>query len=95
MEDRDAFLADVRYRLEQVQQVQKRHYDRLHRPVSYQVGDWVLLCIRQRPAASIPQELLALGHCLGHSSHSRVPRLIRPDGRRVVAVDHPERRVAQ
>ena len=55
MEDRDAFLADVRYRLEQVQQVQKRHYDRLHRPVSYQVGDWVLLCIRQWPAASIPQ----------------------------------------
>ena len=46
MEDRDAFLADVCYRLEQAQQVQKRHYDRLHRPVSYQVGNWVLLRIR-------------------------------------------------
>ena len=54
MEDRDAFLTDVRYRLEQAQQVQKRHYDRFHRPVSSQVGDWVLLRIRQRPAASIP-----------------------------------------
>ena len=43
MADRNEFLADIRYRLEQAQTVQKRHYDKLHRPVSYAVGDWVLL----------------------------------------------------
>jgi hypothetical protein len=35
MEEREAFLADVRYRLEQAQIVQKHHYDRHHRQVSY------------------------------------------------------------
>lgn len=39
MADRDKFLQNVRYRLEQAQAVQKRHYDKLHRPVSYAVGD--------------------------------------------------------
>ncbi|KAG8083441.1 hypothetical protein GUJ93_ZPchr0015g6879 [Zizania palustris] len=47
MEAREAFLADVRYRLEQAQAVQKKHYDQHHRPVSYQVDDWVLLRLRQ------------------------------------------------
>ncbi|WVZ77022.1 hypothetical protein U9M48_024925 [Paspalum notatum var. saurae] len=55
MEARDAFLADVRYRLEQAQAVQKRHCDRAHRMVSYQVGDWALLRLRQRAAASLPR----------------------------------------
>ena len=55
MEDRTAFLADVRYRLEQAQAVQKRVYDQHHRPVEYQVGDWALLRLRQRPAASLPR----------------------------------------
>jgi len=35
MEERDEFLADIRYRLEQAQAVQKKHYDKLHRHVSY------------------------------------------------------------
>jgi hypothetical protein len=35
--------------------VQKRHYDRAHRSVTYQVGDWVLLRLRQRAATSLPQ----------------------------------------
>ena len=52
--DRDEFLADVRHRLEQAQQVQKHHYDRTHRDVSYAVGDWVLLRLRHRPVASLP-----------------------------------------
>jgi hypothetical protein len=43
----EEFLADVRYRLEQAQAVQKKFYDRLHRLVSYDVGDWVLLRLRQ------------------------------------------------
>ena len=55
MEEREAFLADVRYRLEQAQGVQKRHYDQQHRPVHYQVGDWALLRLRQRTMASLPQ----------------------------------------
>ena len=53
MEERAEFIADVKHRLEQAQAVQKRHYDRGHRPVSYLVGDWVLLRLRQRPAASL------------------------------------------
>jgi hypothetical protein len=52
---REEFLADVRYRLEQAQAVQKKFYDRMHRPVSYDVGDWVLLRLRQWAASSLPQ----------------------------------------
>ena len=54
MEERDEFLADIRYRLEQAQAVQKKHYEKLHRHVAYQVGDWVLLRLRQWAASSIP-----------------------------------------
>jgi hypothetical protein len=54
MEDRATFLDDVRYRLEQAQAVQKKHYDKHHRPVSYQEGDWALFRLRQRPASSLP-----------------------------------------
>ena len=54
MEERAAFLDDVRYRLEQAQAAQKRIYDRHHRPVSFQVGDWAWLRLRQRAAASLP-----------------------------------------
>jgi len=73
-------------------------------PVAHGVGDvTVLLVVVEllhslgllQPVPDIPQELLALGHGLGHNSHPRVPRLIRPDGRRVAAVDHPERHVVQ
>jgi hypothetical protein len=39
MAAREELLADVRYRLEQAQAVQKKFYDRLHRPVSYAMGD--------------------------------------------------------
>jgi hypothetical protein len=56
MEEREAFLADVRYRLEQAQAVQKRHYDKQHRPVTYAVGDWALLRLRQRAPSSLPQQ---------------------------------------
>jgi len=55
MEERTAFLADVRYCLEQAQAVHKRHYDKQHRPVSYEVGDWALLRLRQRVPSSLPQ----------------------------------------
>jgi hypothetical protein len=55
MEERAAFLDDIRYRLEQAQAVQKRVYDQHHRPVFFQVGDWALLRLRQRAAASLPR----------------------------------------
>jgi hypothetical protein len=55
MEEREEFLADIRYCLEQAQATQKLYYDRNHRPVSYQVGDWALLRLRQRSASSLPQ----------------------------------------
>ncbi|WVZ75167.1 LOW QUALITY PROTEIN: hypothetical protein U9M48_023250, partial [Paspalum notatum var. saurae] len=58
MEDREAFLADVCCRLEQAQAVQKRHYDRLHQPVSYQVGDWAFLRLRQCAATSLPRSAM-------------------------------------
>eukprot|EP00267_Zea_mays_P043127 XP_020395191.1 uncharacterized protein LOC109940226 [Zea mays] len=56
MEEREAFLADVRYRLEQAQAIQKRHYDKQHRPVTYTVGDWALLRLRQCAPSSLPQQ---------------------------------------
>jgi hypothetical protein len=55
MEEREAFLTDVRYRLEQAQAVQKLHYDKHHRPVSYEVGDWALLRLRQHAPTSLSQ----------------------------------------
>jgi hypothetical protein len=55
MEECAAFLDDIRYRLEQAQAVQKRVYDEHHRPVSFQIGDWALLHLRQRAAASLPR----------------------------------------
>jgi transposase InsO family protein len=55
MEERAAFLADVRYRLEQAQALHKRHYDKNHHEVVYTVGDWALLRLRHRAPASLNQ----------------------------------------
>jgi hypothetical protein len=55
MMEHEEFLADVRARLEQAQATQKKYYDLNHRQVSYQVGDWALLRLRQRTASSLPQ----------------------------------------
>jgi hypothetical protein len=49
----EELLADVSYRLVQAQAIQKKFYDQMHCPVSYVVGDWVLLRLRQRTAASL------------------------------------------
>jgi hypothetical protein len=57
LEERTEFLEDIRHRLQQAQAIQKRHYDRLHRAVTYQAGDWVLLRLRHRPTASMAQAL--------------------------------------
>jgi hypothetical protein len=53
MVERAVFLEDVRHRLEQAQVVQKRFYDNNHQAVAYEVGDWVLLRLRNRPVASM------------------------------------------
>jgi hypothetical protein len=53
MEAREAFLADVRFRLEQAQAVQKLQYDKHHREVTYEVRDWAFLRLRQRVAVSL------------------------------------------
>jgi hypothetical protein len=53
MEEREEFLADVWYRFEQAQAVQKLHYNKHHRQVSYEVGDWVLLRLRHCLVASL------------------------------------------
>jgi hypothetical protein len=55
MAEREEFLAEVHNRLEQAQAVQKRHYDKSHRPVTYVVGDWVLLRLRSRSITSLSQ----------------------------------------
>jgi hypothetical protein len=39
MEEPTEFLKDIRLRLEPTQAMQKHHYDRAHRSVTYQVGD--------------------------------------------------------
>ncbi|XP_044431667.1 uncharacterized protein [Triticum aestivum] len=52
MAERDELLADVRYRLQQAQAVYKSYYDRRHRDIRHDVGDWVWLRLRQRAASS-------------------------------------------
>jgi hypothetical protein len=46
-------LAEIRDRLEQTQQHYKLHYDRKHRNVEFQVGDWVWLRLLHRPITSL------------------------------------------
>jgi hypothetical protein len=53
LQDRDAFLADVRDRLLQAQAYAKRHYNAGHRPLEFGVGDWVWLRLIHRPAQSL------------------------------------------
>jgi hypothetical protein len=56
MSERNAFLEDVRVRLEQAQQHAKQAYDHHHREVSFSVGEWVWLRLRHRPMASISEQ---------------------------------------
>jgi hypothetical protein len=57
MEEREEFLANVRHRLEQTQAVQKKHYDKAHRDIIYQVGEWVLLRLRHRSPSSLATDV--------------------------------------
>ena len=49
MAKHDELLADAHARLEQAQAVYKRFYDKHHRDIRYNVGDWVWLRLRHRP----------------------------------------------
>jgi hypothetical protein len=53
LKDRDEFLLEVRERLEQAQQQYKFYYDRKHREVSFDVGQWVWLRLIHRPLDSL------------------------------------------
>jgi len=53
LQDRDAFISDVRERLQQAQEYAKRHYDANHRDLTFDVGDWVWLRLLHRPAQSL------------------------------------------
>ena len=53
MAERDELLADAHARLEQAQAVYKRFYDKHHRDIRYDVGDWVWLCLSHRAPASL------------------------------------------
>jgi hypothetical protein len=73
MVERAVFLEDVRHRLEQAQVVQKRFYDNNHQAVAYEVGDWVLLRLHNRPVASM--SLASKGSCsLGSLGPTASPR---------------------
>ena len=53
MLERDEFLAEVRDRLEQAQQYSKQQYDKKHRELSFEVGQWVWLRLLNRPLSSL------------------------------------------
>jgi hypothetical protein len=49
----DDFLADIRDRLEQAQQVYKKYYDAKHRDLVFHTGDCVWLRLLRRSAVSL------------------------------------------
>jgi len=51
--ERDEFIAEIRDRLEQAQQYAKVQYDKKHRELSFEVGQWVWLRLLHRPMASL------------------------------------------
>jgi len=53
LQDRDVFIADVREHLLQAQEYAKRHYDAHHRPLEFQVNDWVWLRLLHRHTRSL------------------------------------------
>lgn len=59
LQHRDEFLAEVRERLLQAQDFMKASYDRGHRDVEFQVGDWVWLRLHQRSAVAIKDKAAA------------------------------------
>jgi hypothetical protein len=53
LKERDEFLGEIHDHLEQAQQHHKEYYDRKHRPVYFEVDQWVWLRFLHRPMASL------------------------------------------
>jgi hypothetical protein len=53
LRDRDTFIAEIRERLLQAQDIMKHQHDQNRRQVEFQVGDWVWLRLNHRVAAGI------------------------------------------
>jgi hypothetical protein len=59
LQHRDEFLAEIRERLLQAQDFIKQSYDKNHRDVHFEVGDWVWLRLHQRSAVAIKDKTAA------------------------------------
>ena len=73
-------------------------------PVAHLILHWtvagVVIALLHRlrlfqPVADVVEELCALLHAAGNSGHPRLARLVRPDRRRIPAIDDTKRRVAK
>jgi hypothetical protein len=53
LRDRDEFLAEIKERLLQSQQLMKKAHDQKHCDATFTVGDWVWLHLSHRPAVSV------------------------------------------
>jgi hypothetical protein len=51
--ERDEFITEIHNCLEQAQQHHKEYYDRKHRPVDFEVGQWVWLWLLHWPMAML------------------------------------------
>lgn len=69
MGERDEFLVDICLRLEQAQHIMKKHYDKGHRELSFDVGDWFgCACIIDHKRAFLTLEREAeTAASLGHT----------------------------
>lgn len=85
-----------RYQQEQAQAVQKLQCDdKLHRPISYIVGDWVLLCLRRctpppcpRPPKGTSQAPLLWAYHITELTNDSAVRLALPSHARLHDVFH-------
>ncbi|KAJ1257432.1 hypothetical protein BS78_K041900 [Paspalum vaginatum] len=95
LQERDHFLQEVRDRLLQAQHYAKQQYDSKHRPLEFQVGDWVWLRLLHRQAGSlVHRPNLKLGPRYARPFRvterpGAVPYRLRPlDGARIHDVFH-------